>query len=641
MSSLIGIGISALGAAQAGLLTAGNNIANANTPGYSRQRIEQSSNQPLYSGVGYIGQGVHVDSVKRQYDNLLAGEYRSAQSQASFSQAYSGQAGRIDSLLAESANGISAAMDDFFAGVASVTAGPSDPAARQTLLSSAQTLTGRLQDMSGQLAQLRAHTNDGIKASVAGINMIGTQLADLNQQIALASKGGTVPPNDLMDKRDALVGDLSKEVNCSVVVSDTGDFNVFLGNGQSFVLGPHSQNMVVRTDPLDPANPQVGVQTGNTVIAYGAGSLTGGTLGGLLAFRGQTLGETENAVGRIALALGAAFNDQQKLGLDANGVPGTDLFSLGGPTVLTQSSAKLSATITDYSALTTSDYRMSYDGAGYTLTRLSDGNQTTFAGFPQTVDGVTYDLSPPLPAPVANDTFLIQPTRNGSTSLGVLISDPRLVAAAAPVRTSASLANTGTAQAGAGSVTAAYAATPLAAPQTLTYASATGMLSGFPAGSPVTVTVGGVSTAYPAGTPVPYASGATLAWDGMQIQLTGVPANGDTFTIAPNTGATGDNRNALALAALQTAGLLGGSTLQQAYGQLTANVGNKAHQMQIASAAQASLVKQVQAASDAVSGVNLDEEAADLLRYQQAYQAAGKMFGIASTLFDTILNLGH
>jgi flagellar hook-associated protein 1 FlgK len=317
------------------------------------------------------------------------------------------------------------------------------------------------------------------------------------------------------------------------------------------------------------------------------------------------------------------------------------MFSLGSPAVLTQSAASLGATITDYSALTTSDYRLKYDGTNYTLTRLSDGNQTTFATFPQTVDGVTYALTAPLPPPAANDSFLIQPTRNGASALSVLFSDPRLVAAAAPVRTSSSLSNTGTAQVSAGSVNAAYPATPLAAAQALTYASATGTFSGFPAGSPVTVTAGGISTTYAAGTPVPYTSGATLSWDGMDLQVTGAPANGDTFTVSPNTGATGDNRNALALAALQTTQLLGGSTVQQAYGALTAMVGNKAHQMQVASSAQASLVKQVQAASDSVSGVNLDEEAADLLRYQQAYQAAGKVFGIASTLFDTILNLQH
>ena len=155
----------------------------------------------------------------------------------------------------------------------------------------------------------------------------------------------------------------------------------------------------------------------------------------------------------------------------------------------------------------------------------------------------------------------------------------------------------------------------------------------------MTSTLNGVSTTYAAGAPVPYVAGATLEWDGMQVQLSGAPANGDNFTLAPNSGATGDNRNALALAALQTTRLLGGATVQQAFGQLVATVGNKAHQMQVASTAQASLVKQVQAAGDSVSGVNLDEEAADLLRYQQAYQAAGKMFGIAATLFDTILNI--
>lgn len=638
-TSLLSLGAGALGAAQAGVMNAGNNIANANTPGYSRQRVEQAPNMALYSGVGYFGQGVHLQSVTRQYDALLASEYRLAQSQASYSQAYSAQAGRIDAMLGDSAGGISAAMDEFFSGVANLTSGPSDPSARQAMLSAAQTLTGRLQEMSGQLSTLRASTNDSVRASVEEINGIATQVAQLNQQIAVASQGGRLTPNDLMDKRDALVGDLAKQINGSVVKSDTGDYNVFVGNGQPLVLGARAQAMVVRPDPLDAANVQVGLKNGASIIAYGRGSVTGGILGGLLEFRDQTLGEAQNAVGRVALALGSAFNEQQKLGLDANGVAGTDLFSLGTPTVLTTSAATLSATVTDYSALTASDYRMKFDGTNYTLTRSSDGTQTTFATFPQTIDGVTYDVAPPSPAAATNDSFLVQPTRNGAASLAVLFTDPRRVATAAPVRTAASATNTGSATISAGAVTPAYPATPLAAAQTLTYAALTGTLSGFPGGSAVTSTLNGVSTTYAAGAPVPYVAGATLEWDGMQVQWSGAPANGDKFSIAPNSGATGDNRNALALAALQTTRLLGGATVQQAFGQLVATVGNKAHQMQVASTAQASLARQVQAAGDSVSGVNLDEEAADLLRYQQAYQAAGKMFGIAATLFDTILNI--
>lgn len=638
-TNLLSIGTSGLNAAHAGLLTAGNNIANANTPGYSRQRIEQSDSGALFTGAGYLGQGVQVDTIRRDYSALLAAETRGVQSQTSYAQAYSTQLGRIDNMLADPTQGIPAAIDALYSSLGDVAASPSDAAARQTFLSSAQSLTGQLQAMSSQLTGLRSSTNAGIAASVAQINTLGSQIARLNQQIALAMQTGKQQPNELLDQRDTLAGTLAQQVNASIVSSDLGEYNIFLANGQPLVLGAQAQAMVTRPDPQDQANVQVGLQNGSSVIPYGAKNITGGTLGGLLAFRDQVLSPAENAIGRVGLALGAAFNAQQQLGLDANGALGAPMFSVGGPVVLTQSGATLSATISDYSALTTSDYRLKFDGANYTLTRLTDGNQTTFAVFPQTIDGVTYDLNPPVPAPAAGDAFLVEPTRDGATSLRLLISDPRQIAAAAPVRTAAGIANTGSAQIDAGSVTAAYPLAPLATPQTLAYDSASGTLSGFPAGSPVTATVNGVATVYPAGSPVPFASGATIEWDGIQVRISGAPGDGDTFAVVPNTGATGDNRNALALAALRTKQMLEGSTIKEAYSILVSTVGNKASQMKTVATAQANALTQAQAAVDSVSGVNLDEEAADLLRYQQAYQASGKVIGIASLLFETIINL--
>ena len=640
-NGIFGVGASALGAAQAGLLTAGHNIANANTANFSRQRIEQVTNQPQQSSGAYFGKGVRIESVRRQYDALLAAEARGAQAQASHSQAYSDQLQRIDLLLADPSSGVSPAMDDFFAAVHDVATNPADLSSRQNLLSAAQSLAGRFHEMDGQFAQLRSSTNQRIVASVGEINTLGAQIALLNRQISDANAVGTQPPNDLLDRRDALVSSLATQAASRIQVADNGDYNVFLGNGQSLVIGTRAFTLIARADPLDAQNIQVGLQVGSQVTAYRSSDLSGGTLGGLLAFRDETLALAQNSVGRIGLALGAAFNAQQLLGVDRNGATGTNMFSLGAPVVLTQSAATLGVSIADYSALSASDYRLRYDGANYTLTRLADNTQTIFATFPQTIDGLTLNLSPPLPAPAANDSFLIQPTRTGASALGVLIASPGQIAAATPVRTAASLANTGSGRINAGSVSAAYSATPLTAALTLTYTAAGSTLGGFPAGSPVSVNVSGTSTTYAAGTPVPYTAGAVVSWDGIAVQIAGAPADGDTFRVEPNSNGSGDNRNALALAALQTGALLGGSTLQQNYGQLTSQVGNKSREMQLATQAQGLLVTQFQAARESVSGVNLDEEAADLLRYQQAYQAAGKLMGIAATLFDAVLNIGR
>ena len=641
-NSIYGIGTSALSAAQAGLLTAGHNISNANTEGYSRQRVGQASNVPLYSGGAWLGQGVHTESIRRQYDDLLAGELRTAQAQAGHSQAYLNQLQSIDSLLADPLSGLSPSIDEFFAGVHDVASRPSDAAARQNLLSAAQALVGRFDELDAQLSSLRSGTNMRIASAVGEINSLSDQISLLNRQILAAASGtpGAQLPNDLLDQRDALVSQLSQQARISVVSSSNGNYNVFLANGQALVLDDKAQPLTVRPDPLDAENVQVGLQTSSGLVPFRSTDLDGGTLGGMLAFRDEILASTQNSLGRIALALGTTVNEQQALGLDLRGIAGTDMFSLGSPQVLTTSSAVLSVDIADTSALTVSDYRLRYDGTNYTLTRLNDGVTTTFAGFPQSIDGLTLDMAA-APAPAVNDSFLIQPTRSGASALGVLFADPARLAAASPVRTTASMSNTGTGTISPGRVDADYPATPLGAALTLSYSTATGTLSGFPVAAPVTVTVNGTATTYAAGAPVPYTSGATFAWNGIEIEISGTPANGDSFGVAPNTNAVGDNRNMLAMAALQTGGLIGGNTLQQSYGQLVSVIGNKTREVQVAAESQYNLVTQVRATRESVSGVNLDEEAADLLRFQQAYQAAGKLIGVAQSMFETILGLGR
>ena len=177
----------------------------------------------------------------------------------------------------------------------------------------------------------------------------------------------------------------------------------------------------------------------------------------------------------------------------------------------------------------------------------------------------------------------------------------------------------------------------------LTYSSATNTLSGFPATANVTVTNGSTSTTYPAGTPVPFTAGSTVSYQGLSFVVSGVPNNADVFNIGQNPSGTGDNRNALLLSSVQSKNTLVGSStsFQGAYGQFVSLVGNKAHELEVTSAAENQLLTQAVQAQQSESGVNLDEEAANLLRYQQAYQAAGKLLQISSQLFDSLLALGR
>ncbi|RZL86583.1 MAG: flagellar hook-associated protein FlgK, partial [Variovorax sp.] len=388
--------------------------------------------------------------------------------------------------------------------------------------------------------------------------------------------------------------------------------------------------------------------TGN-VAELGDNVFTGGSLGGLMAFRNETLTATQNAIGRLAMALGSSFNDQHKLGVDLNGVLGTDFFSQAAPGVFANArntgDMVLSASVSDTSQLTTSDYSVEVrDVAGvptYAVTRLSDKQVIgAYTSFPISFDGVS--LSSPGGTAKPGDSFLVQPTRAGARDVEVLVRDPAKVAAASPLATGNTAGNKGTGALSAATVDAGYLATPPALPLTLSYDAGANTLSGFPATSAVKVTLAdGTFTNYPAGTPVPYTAGASISFDGVSVSLKGAPAQGDTFTIKKNVGGLSDGSNALQLAALQRKNTMAGgsTTFNGAFSQLVSAVGNRSMEIRMAETTQTSVTSQIRASRDSISGVNQDEETGNLLMFQQMYQANAKVIQTASAMFDAILGI--
>ena len=645
--SVLGIGITGLNAATAGLATTGHNIANASTPGFSRQEIVQSSGLAQFSGAGYFGQGVTVSTVKRLYSDVLANQLSLAQSQGSQLEAYYAQIEQLDSLLADASAGLSPALQDFFGGVADLAAHPESVPSRQVLIGSAQALVARFQGLGTRFDEMRTRINTEITSSVDAINGYARQITALNHNILVAESVGRQPANDLRDQRDQLIAALNQEVRATVVKENSGEYNVFIGNGQPVVVGSNAYALVATPSLEDPQRMEVGYPSGTSVAQLAPDSLQGGRLGGLLAYRSDTLDMAQNALGRVAIGLAQTFNDRHALGQDLNGALGGAFFSVPGPTVLPLSSnagtATVAAALQSADALTTSDYRLHYDGASggneqFTLTRLADGTTTSIT-FPTggsgsvSVDGLDLTLST---GATLNDSWIIEPTRYGARDIAMALTNPAAIAAAAPVRTGASLANAGDATISQGSVSS-VADLPLPASVSLTYDAAMSQFN--------------VAGAVPAAGPVAYTSGGTISFNGVSFTITGSPADGDVFTLERNSNAIGDNRNALALAALQSANTLGrnaavpGSaattTFQGAYSQLVSEVGNTSRRIQVTSAAQTNVIAQARQAQQSVSGVNLDEEAANLLRYQQAYQASAKMMEIASGLFQTLLDLGR
>ena len=630
-NSVLGVGISGLNAAQAGLVTTGHNIANANTPGYHRQRIDQTNATPQANGFGFLGQGTQIVSVERMYSDLLETQLTQAQASASYLSTYQSQVSEIDNMLADPNAGLTPALQDFFSSVQDVATNPSSVDSRQGMLSSASELVARFQSLDARLGDMRSGVNSQITDTVASINSYADQIASLNGKISAAQAATGQPPNDLLDQRDALVSSLNQLAGVSVTKQSDGSLNIMIGSGQNLVTGQQAMHLSAVASPDDPTRIEVGYATGssNAIISS---ALTGGSLGAVLAYRNEMLDTTQNALGRIAIALGQNVNDQQRLGQDLNGLPGGNFFNVPAPTVLTASSntgnAAVSAAIVAPGSLTTSDYRVTYTGGNYSITRLSDGTVSgPFATLPQTVDGVSIALASG--APANGDSFLVEPTCAGARSLTVAISDGSEIAAAAPIRTSAALANNSSASISTGTVNAPPPPNAnLQQPVTITFTGAG------------TFNVTGTGTGNPTG--VAYTSGGNISYNGWTIQISGAPAAGDTFSIGPNTSGVADNRNALLLAGLQVGNQIAGgtATYQGAYSQMVNSVGNKARETRVTSQAQDALVTQSQQAQQALSGVNLDEEAANLIRYQQAYQASAKLIDVASKLFDTLLNIG-
>ena len=653
-ASTLSIAITGLNAAQAGLLTTSHNISNSNTAGYSRQVVQQTTQNPFYTGGGFIGQGTRVLTVQRQYSAFLGQQLNASQAATSQLESYQTQLDQIDNMLGDTTVGLSPAINGFFDGINEVAANPSSIPARQAMLSAAQSLVSRFQDLSARLREIGDGVNKQISSEISNINSMAREIAELNQRILVAEAGGgqTQPSNDLRDQRDQLVLELNKHINTKVMEQNDGSYSVFFGNGQPLVVGRSTYALVAAPASDDPTRMSVGLTTpGGSVTMLPDDFITGGALGGLLNFRTESLDDAQNSLGLMAMGIASAFNDQHALGQDLAGVMGGDFFNLPSPVIVADTgnagAGQFTMVLDDVSAAEASDYQLDYGAGGYTLRRLSD-NTTLFsnATLPQTVDGWTITETV---APAVGDSFRLQPTRYAARDISVAINDARDIAAASPITTTTATANNGTAVISPGTLLEPLAAVPS---YTLNYDLASGELQGFPAGTVIDVTVGGTTTSYTIGGPVtgiPYTSGMTVEIDSdssgdndIQFSFTGTPQHGDTFSVAQSAANTNDNRNALALAGVQTQKVLLGGTasIESAYAQMVNLIGNKAREIDVNFESQSSLLEQAELATQSLSGVNLDEEAANLLRYQQAYQASAKIIDISGRMFDLLASLG-
>ena len=539
-SGILGTAVSGLLAVQRQLATTSHNISNVNTEGFSRQRVLFSSRGGQGTSAGFIGRGVDAVRIERIYDQFLGAQVRSSTSAFSEINTFRSLAAQVDNFIADPTLNISSSLQDFFNAVNEVADDPSSIPARQVLLVNANTLAGQFATVDNRLADLSIQVNRNIVNAVGEINSIAKSIAQINEDIVIArGQSGGNPPNDLLDLREQLLAQLSENVDVTAVEQDDGSLSVFVGNGQTLVLGTTAAALATQRSALDPERLEILYTTASSSIVV-TQNLSGGKLAGNLKFVEDILEPAKKGLGRVALGLAVDFNDIHNNGFDLAG--NTQQLFFGAPSVTiigsTSNTGTIAASFNDVNQVLLSDYSLTFNGTNYTATRLSD-NTVVYnnTGSTFVIDGISVNAA----SANSGDSYLIRPTHNIAGELSVAISDTNQIAA----------------------------------------------------------------------------------------------SQSNTIT-----GSVGDNRNALALAALETnQNLLNGTaTFQAAYGQAVADVGTLTRAADINSQAQEGLLIQAQQALQAVSGVNLDEEAANLVRFQQAYQASAHLVSVANVIFDSLLS---
>ncbi|HUE91264.1 flagellar hook-associated protein FlgK [Pseudomonas sp.] len=670
MADLLSIGLSGLSANKTSLAVTGHNITNVNTPGFSRQDTVQATRVPQFSGAGFIGSGTTLVDIRRTYSEFLSTQVRSSTALSSDVEAYKSQIEQLDSLLAGTTTGITPSLQKFFSALQTAAEDPANIPARQLVLSEAQGLAKRFNTVYDRISEQNEFINKQMSAVTDQVNRLAGSIARYNDAIAIAAANGK-QPNDLLDAREEAVRQLSTYVGVTVVPQDDNSLNLFVGSGQPLVVGSTTSRLEVVPGLGDPTRFEVNFVSGGSRQGI-TSLLTGGELGGLIRYRSETLDPTLNSLGRLALAVSDQVNTQLGQGLDLKGQVGSALFGDFNDSALTTLRARAfstntgnvqpALTITDTSILTTSDYRLEYDGTQYQARRLSDGATLTVSpnppgSYPASLtftDAAGRDQGFALAldaAPAAADKFLLQPTRRGATSISTVLDQPDQLAFAAPVRAEANLQNSGNGSISqpdliaAGSNPIDAAAIAAALPVGLIYDGAGAFEN--PPGTPVA----GL-TRVPAGA---FQPGQTNSYEldlgggnVVSFSISGRPESGDSFNVGFNTNGVSDNRNALKLVDLQSKQTIGvdpsvstiatGVSFTDGYGDLVERVGTLTAQARQDSEATGAILKQATDNRDSLSAVNLDEEAANLIKFEQYYNASAQVIQVARSLFDTLIS---
>jgi flagellar hook-associated protein 1 FlgK len=639
-SALMNLGSRAMFAAFAQLQTTSHNIANASVAGYSRQEAQLATAQGQFTGAGFFGKGADVTTITRAHDAFLTREAAVATSLAAGDRARHAQLIRLEEVFPTGERGIGHAAGQLLNAMVDLASRPQDIATREVVLARAHEVAARFATAGRQLDALQAGVGQDLRLAVATVNELAQRVADVNQQIARLQGFGH-SPNDLLDERDRLIGRLSEFVAVTTVAADDGTLGVFIAGGQRLVLGNQAQPLVVTPDVMDASRMAVGIEEAGGLRPLSAGLLAHGRIGGLLQFQNGDLAAARASLGQMAVAFAGRVNEQLARGLDLDGHAGVPLFQHGAPRVNPAStntgSASIGVQITGAAQLRAEDYELRYDGSQWQLLR-TDGSVPAGGPYSYTdaalaagvhVAALGLSLQRSGGAASAGDRFLLQPAAYAAADMRRALDAPRGLAAAAALSAATDPANTGTAQ---------VAALVMTAPRLSTDPVQLNFGAVVPATPPATAD--GVAYTWTRGA----ASGSGTWWPGQPLAidefaltLSGVPAAGDRVQVVPTPFAATSNGNALALAALRDEAMVGGETITDAWASAMATVGVRVQSAATAADISAAVQVAAERQRESRSGVNLDEEAARLIQFQQSYQAAAKVLQVAQQVFDTLL----
>ncbi|MEG0116623.1 MAG: flagellar hook-associated protein FlgK [Pseudomonas sp.] len=678
--SLLNIGMSGLSASQSSLATTGNNIANVDTAGYSRQQTVQGTKSSQQYGSVFIGTGTTLADVRRVYNSYLETQLHTATSLNSESASFLAQAKPLDGTLSDVNTGLTGVLQKFFTSMQGVSTSATDDTSRQSVLTGAQALTGRFNSIAKQLNDQNTTINGSLSDMTAQVNKLANSIAALNQKIGEISTSGGAP-NDLLDSRNEAVRQLSELTGAQVVERGTS-FDVYVGSGQPLVIGNTTNSLSTVPSKDDPTRLGIQMDRGSSTIDI-TSVINGGEIGGLLTYRKEVLDPSLNELGRVALVIADQINSQQAQGIDKNGDFGAAIFNnINSAALISQrsiaqsgnsaGSGNLDVTIKDTGKLTTSDYQVTFTSATDYSVKRSDGTDmgtfSTNTTPPPVIDGFSLALKGG--ALSAGDSFKVTPTRNAAASIQTVLTDPKKIAAAGPLTGVASANNSGTyTQPTLTDKINIYNPAAQAEMQTaLKYSTPVKLVFGEASGGSQPYTMvdakGGLISS---GTIVPGqantldlkvgmvdANGAKIMDTSVtpnvqktftvQTTVGGTPKDGETFTMNMTGAASSDNRNAQALVGLQTKQAVDtgsaskGISLTDAYNKLVTNVGTKTAQGKSDVEATTAILTQAAGARDSLSGVNLDEETGNLVKYQQYYTASSQIIKAAQETFATLIN---